>query len=73
MSVAGYMDRWLTAIRDTVRIGTWKQYEMIVRIHITPALGNTKLDKLNALQIQSFYRERLDAEYRHVGCGTSTR
>jgi integrase len=73
MTVAGYMDRWLTAIRDTVRVGTWKQYEMIVRLHIKPTLGNTKLEKLNALQIQSFYRERLDAgvsarrvQYAHV-------
>jgi integrase len=73
MTVGGYMDRWLIAIRNTVRVGTWKQYEMIVRLHIKPTLGNTKLEKLNALQIQSFYRERLDAglsarrvQYAHV-------
>ena len=73
MTVGGYMDRWLIAIRDTVRVGTWNQYEMIVRIHIKPTLGSTRLDKLNALQIQAFYRERLDAgvsvrrvQYAHV-------
>jgi hypothetical protein len=73
LTVGGYLDKWLTAIKDTVRVGTWKQYEMIVRIHIRPMLGSTKLDKLNALQIQSFYRERLDAgvsarrvQYAHV-------
>ncbi len=73
MTVGGYLDKWLAAIRDTVRVGTWKQYEMIVRIHIKPTLGNAKLDKLNALQIQSFYRERLDAgisarrvQYAHI-------
>jgi integrase len=73
MTVGGYMDRWLTAIKDTVRVGTWKQYEMIVRLHIKPTLGSTKLDKLHALQIQAFYRERLDAgvsarrmQYAHV-------
>ncbi len=73
MTVGGYLDRWLTAIRDTVRVGTCKQYEMIVRLHIKPTLGTVKLDKLNALQIQSFYRERLDAglssrrvQYVHV-------
>lgn len=73
MTVGGYLDKWLTAIKDTVRIGTWKQYEMIVRIHIKPTLGTVKLDKLNALQVQSFYRERLDAglsprrvQYVHV-------
>ncbi len=73
MTVGGYLDRWLTAIRDTVRVGTWKQYEMIARLHIKPYLGSVKLDKLNALRVQSFYRERLDAglsarrvQYVHV-------
>jgi integrase len=73
MTVGSYLDRWLTAIQDTVRIGTWKQYEMIIRLHIKPPPGGVKLDKLNALQIQSFYRERLDAgvsrrrvQYVHV-------
>ncbi|HEV2094024.1 MAG TPA: site-specific integrase [Rubrobacter sp.] len=73
MTVGGYLDRWLTAIRDTIRVGTWKQYEMIVRLHIKPSLGSARLEKLNALQVQSFYRERLDAglssrrvQYVHV-------
>jgi integrase len=73
MTVGGYLDRWLTAIRDTIRVGTWKQYEMIVRLHIKPSLGSVRLEKLNALQVQSFYRERLDAglsprrvQYVHV-------
>src|SRR5215217_6235190 len=48
MTVGGYLDKWLTAIKDTIRVGTWKQYEMIVRLHIKPTLGSTKLDKLNA-------------------------
>jgi len=73
MTVGGYLERWLTTIRDTIRVGTWKQYEMIVRLHIKPSLGSVRLEKLNALQVQSFYRERLDAglsprrvQYVHV-------
>lgn len=73
MTVGGYLDRWLVAIKDTIRTGSWKQYEMIVRLHIKPTLGGVRLEKLNALQIQSFYRERLDAglsprrvQYVHV-------
>jgi hypothetical protein len=58
MTVGSYLDKWLTAIKDTVRVGTWKQYEMIVRLHIKPTLGGVRLEKLNALQVQSFYRER---------------
>ncbi len=45
MTVGDYLDKWLAAIKDTVRIGTWKQYEMIVRLHIKPTLGKVKLDK----------------------------
>ena len=73
MTVGGYLDRWLVAIKDTIRTGSWKQYEMIVRLHIKPTLGKVRLEKLNALQVQSFYRERLDAglsprrvQYVHV-------
>ncbi len=72
MTVGGYLDQWLVAIKDTVRIGTWKQYEMIARLHIKPTLGGVKLDKLNALQIQSFYRQRLVRDYRLVGCSMFT-
>jgi hypothetical protein len=63
MTVGGYIDRWLTAIRDTMRVGTWKQYEMIVRLHIKPTLGDTKLDRLNILQqvASILTRPRLDA------------
>lgn len=49
LTVGKYMDRWLEAIRGTVRPGTFKAYEAIVRLHIKPTLGRTKLDKLNAM------------------------
>ena len=44
MTVRGYLDKWLTAIRDTIRTGSWKQYEMIVRLHINPTLGTVRLE-----------------------------
>jgi integrase len=56
-----YLDRWLDAIRDTVRQRTWQRHEEVVRLHLKPSLGNTKLDRLNALQVQSLYRAKLDA------------
>jgi integrase len=61
LSLEKYMDRWLDSIRDTVREGTYKPYEAITRLHIKPTLGKTKLGKLNALQLQSLYREKLDS------------
>jgi integrase len=61
LSLEKYMDRWLDSIRDIVQEGTYKPYEAITRLHIKPTLGKTKLDRLNALQLQTLYREKLDA------------
>ncbi len=61
LTVSGYLDKWLTETRDTVRVSTWKRYEQVTRLHVKPSLGKIKLDKLNALQVQTLYRERLDA------------
>jgi integrase len=55
------MDCWLDSIREQVRPGTFKPYEAIARLHIKPTLGSTKLDKLNALQLETLYRQKLDA------------
>jgi integrase len=61
LTVEKYLDRWLEAIRDNVRPGTFKPYEAIVRLHVKPTLGRTKLDKLNAMQLEKLYRQKLDA------------
>ena len=61
LTVEKYMDRWLEAIRGNVRPGTYKPYEAIARLHIKPTLGRLKLDKLNAMQLEKLYRQKLDA------------
>ena len=61
LTVEKYMDRWLESIRSNVRPGTFKPYEAIVRLHIKPTLGTVKLDKLNAMQLEKLYRQKLDA------------
>lgn len=33
----------------------------MVRLHLVPALGTTRLDRLNALQLQSLYSSKLDS------------
>jgi integrase len=60
LNVERYMQRWLESIKDRVRPGTFKPYEAIVRLHINPTLGSTKLDKLNAMQLEKLYRQKLD-------------
>ncbi|MBA3388680.1 MAG: site-specific integrase, partial [Rubrobacter sp.] len=51
LSVGGYLDRWLEAIRGTVGERTWERHESIVRLHVKPAIGGTKLATLNPLQV----------------------
>jgi len=61
MAVGEYLDRWLDAVRGTVRKRTWQRNEEIVRLHLKPTLGGIKLDKLDALRVQSLYRAKLDS------------
>jgi integrase len=57
-----YLDRWLEAtMRGSIRKSTYDRYEGAVRVHIKPALGRLKLDKLSPAHLQGFYRNRLDA------------
>jgi integrase len=61
LSVGGYLDRWLGAVKGSVRDRTWQRHEEVVRLHLKPTIGDVKLDNLNALQIQSMYSQKLNA------------
>ena len=59
LKVADYLDKWLDAIRDTLRGRRWQRHEQVTRIHLKPAIRSTKLDGFNALLVQSLYRSKL--------------
>jgi integrase len=61
LMVGGYVPLWLDSIENAVGPRTWKRHEELTRLHIIPRLGSTGLDQLNALQVQSLYRKKLDA------------
>lgn len=62
LTLGEYLDRWLnTSVRGTVRQSTFDRYEIALRVHIKPALGNLKLKKLAPVHLQGFYQDRLDA------------
>jgi len=61
LKLGDYLDRWLDSIRDTLRRRTWTRHEEVVRLHLKPSLGNTKLDRVSALQLQSLYHSKLDS------------
>jgi hypothetical protein len=59
LKVADYLDKWLDAIRDTLRGRRWQRHEQVTRIHLKPAIRSTKLDGFNALLVQSLCRSKL--------------
>ena len=69
-----YLEKWLkNSVRDSVRQRTYDRYEQLVRDHIGPALGCTKLKALTSVHVQGLYREKLDSglsartvQYIHV-------
>jgi hypothetical protein len=61
LTVGDYLDRWLGALEGSVRDRTWRRHEEVVRLHLKPMIGGGKLDKLNALQVQTMYSQKLNA------------
>jgi len=60
LTVGGYLDRWLDAVKGSVRDRTWQRHEEVVRLHLKPTIGGARLDKLTALQVQSMYSQKLN-------------
>ena len=60
LMVGAYLDRWLRAMRGSVRQRTWERHEQVVRLHLRPTLGNVRLDRLNAMQVQAVYGSKLE-------------
>ncbi|MFE4201981.1 tyrosine-type recombinase/integrase [Aneurinibacillus aneurinilyticus] len=58
MTINEYLDRWLeTSAKGRVRPQTYEGYKRELRLYIRPQLGEYKLSKLNALTIQSVYKQ----------------
>jgi integrase len=73
LTVAGYLDRWLTdSVKDTVRLTTYQGYERICRLHIKPSLGRVRLKDLTVAHVRSLYKERLKAGSLRAWCSWST-
>jgi hypothetical protein len=66
-TVAQYLASWLDAIKPTIDHGAWKRHEEFVRLHIVPAVGQSRLSALSAHQVQALYANRLAS-----GLSTST-
>jgi integrase len=60
--VGAYLDRWLDAVKGTVRDRTWQRHEEVVRPHLEPTIGNVRLVRLTALQVQAVYGQKLEGD-----------
>jgi integrase len=45
---------WLAFVRLRVKISTYGKYERIVRLHIVPALGKQRIDRMTRVKIEQF-------------------
>lgn len=52
LTVGSQLGGWLEAVRPTVRPATFTSYEYIVRIHLAPTLGATRLVKLTPADVE---------------------
>ncbi len=73
-TVGDFLARWLeTIVKRSTRPKTYESYRDNVRLHIVPALGRIRLEKLRAPAIQRFLNDKLDSglsprtvEYLHA-------
>src|SRR3954451_11176982 len=69
-TVGEWMQLWLNDVASaTVRDSTLQRYRQEVRLHIAPALGDVRLDRLQPQQLAAFYR---DAQ-SHLSAGSVRR
>jgi integrase len=57
-SLKDFLEGWLVSIKNTIRSGTWYQYEMTCRRHILPTLGKLKLKDITPVRIQDLYTSK---------------
>jgi integrase len=50
-----FLEGWLVSIQETIRSGTFNQYEMTCRRHIFPFLGNLMFKDVTPMRIQELY------------------
>jgi integrase len=55
MSLKAFQALWLDLYGPRLSPSTERAYRMYERVHITPALGDIKLNKLNAMHLQQYF------------------
>jgi len=67
LTVAEFLANWLESEKESVRESTHNRRGEVIRLHVNPHIGSTKLTKLNALHVQRLYSRKL---YEGLSLGT---
>ncbi len=70
-SLGEYLPDWLAACRN-IRPNTARDYSVSIHKHISPRLGNVRLQSLDRLQIRGLYRKLQKVGSARRLCTTST-
>jgi integrase len=58
LTVTDSLTQWMDSEKESVRESTHNRREEVIRLHISPHIGSTKLTKLNALHVQRLYARK---------------
>src|SRR5215207_6263512 len=75
LTVAEFLANWLEAEKESVRESTHARRKQLLRLHIYPHIGSTRLTKLNALHVQrlnALHVQRLNARKLDEGLSPGT-
>ena len=61
VTVAAFLDRWLLQAKQRLSPTTWARYELAIRLHLKPHLGNRKLAKLRPADVAWCYQQHAAA------------
>jgi len=72
LSVRVFLERWLVHMRGRVRVVTYEGYEVLVRRHALPVLGDLPLAGLRPWDLQQLYAELLATKPGRRGLSAGT-
>lgn len=61
MTVANYIKIWLNIKREVVRHKTYSNWESLLRLHVSPRVGQIQIARLTAMQLQALYFDLRDS------------
>ncbi len=59
ITVAGFLTAWLDTVKSTVRPRSYESYELHVRHHICPEIGNIRLSALRPGHVRGLFQRKL--------------